>query len=85
MKKNLIIGCLSIFSLSALSFGFYQKNQAKKFEAIAIENEKIAREATIVAESQRDIAQHQMMIAEINRVEAQKQFERAEAELKKRK
>jgi hypothetical protein len=49
MKKNLIIGLLTIISLSSMTYGYFQKAWADEQEALAIENSKIAREAEIKA------------------------------------
>ena len=57
MKKNIIIALLSMLLVLSIAFGFYQKTEAGKFEALAIENEKMAREAAINAEKQMMLAQ----------------------------
>jgi hypothetical protein len=85
MKKNIIIGLLTIVSLLSLAYGYFQKDRADEQEAIAIENAKIAREATIQAEKQMEMAQRQRIIAESSMLEAVRQRQIAEEELKKRK
>jgi len=63
MKKNLIIGLLTIVSLSSMTYGYFQKERADEQEALAIENAKIAREAEIKAEQSQKEAQIQRDIA----------------------
>lgn len=63
MKKNLIIGLLTIVSLSSMTYGYFQKERADEQEALAIENAKIAREAEIRADQNRKEAEMQRMIA----------------------
>jgi Tfp pilus assembly protein PilO len=57
MKKNIIIALLSVLLILSIVFGYYQKTEADKFEAQAIENEKMAREAAVNAEKQMMLAQ----------------------------
>ena len=85
MKKNLIIGLLSLITTLSLSFGFYQKNRADDSELRADENERLAREMMIKAEEQYKQTEQQRRIAEINMVEAIRQREIAEQEIQKRK
>lgn len=63
MKKNLIIGLLTIVSLLSLTYGYFQKERADKQEALAIENGKIAREAEIRAEQSQKEAEMQRRLA----------------------
>ena len=72
MKKNLIIGLLTIVSLLSLTYGYLQKKEADKQKALAIENAKIAREAEIRAEQSQKEAEEQRMIALINEAKAMK-------------
>ena len=72
MKKNLIIGLLTIVSLLSLTYGYLQKQEADKQKALAIENAKIAREAEIRAEQSQKEAEEQRMIALINEAKAMK-------------
>jgi Tfp pilus assembly protein PilO len=75
MKKNLIIGLLTIVSLVSLTYGYFQKERADEQEALAIEQSKIAREAVIKAEQSQKEAQMQRQIAEINAFRAMAQLE----------
>lgn len=63
MKKNLIIGFLTILTILSLSFGYYQKERADAQEALAIKNTKLA--------------EHALETAQRNREEAPKQLDRA--------
>lgn len=56
MKKNLIIGLLTVVSLLSLSYGYFQKQRADEQEALAIANAKIAEEQRILAEQSREEA-----------------------------
>lgn len=80
MKKNLLIGLLIVVSLASLAFGFFQKVEAKRQQAIAEANAEIAREAVKEAEKQRDIATMEHAKAVMARTEAAKQKELAEQE-----
>lgn len=71
MKKNLIIALLAVVSVLSLAYGFYQKQEADKFELMAQENERQAIEM-------RSLAEQQQMIAESNMVEAMRQRQIAE-------
>ena len=73
MKKNLIIGLLTIVSLLSLTYGYLQKQEADKQKALAIENAKIAREAEIKAEQSQKEAQIQRDIAVMNAHRAMEQ------------
>jgi hypothetical protein len=79
MKKNLIIGLLTIVSLSSMTYGYFQKERADEQEALAIENAKIAREAEIKAEQSQKEAERQRDIAVMN---AQRAMEQAEMSMK---
>ena len=64
MNKNIIIALLTVLLILSVVFGLYQKTEAGKFEALAIENEKIAREVIINAERQMKLAEgHAQMAA----------------------
>jgi hypothetical protein len=63
MKKNLIIGLLTIVSLLSLTYGYFQKQRADIQEALAAENAKIAKEQQIMAEQSRKEAEIQRMMA----------------------
>ncbi len=69
MRKNLIIGLLTIVSLLSMTYGYFQKERADEQEALAIEQSKIAREAVIKAEQSQKEAQMQqaMAVAEAHR------------------
>ncbi len=73
MKKNLIIGPLTIVSLSSMTYGYFQKERADEQEALAIENAKIAREAEIRADQSRKEAEMQRMLAIANEQRAMEQ------------
>ncbi len=77
MKKNLIIGLLTIVSLVSLTYGYFQKERADEQEALAIEQSKIASEAVIKAEQSQKEAQMQRQIAEVNAIRAIQQEELA--------
>ncbi len=78
MKKNLIIALLAVVSVLSLAYGFYQKQEADKFELMAQENERQAIEMRSLAEQQLKLAKQQQMIAESNMVEAMRQRQIAE-------
>jgi Tfp pilus assembly protein PilO len=84
MKKNVIIALLAVVSVLSLSYGFYQKQEADKFELMAQENERVASEMRTVAEHQQKLAEQQRMIAEVNMVEAIRQRQIAEERLNKK-
>jgi hypothetical protein len=65
MKKNLIIGLLTIVTVLSLAYGYYQKDRADENELRANENERLAREMMIKAEEQQKLAEQQRRIAEI--------------------
>lgn len=85
MKKNLIIGLLTLVTVLSIAYGYYQSDRADENEVRANENERLAREMMIKAEEQQKIAEQQRRIAEINMMEAIRQKEIAETELQKRK
>lgn len=62
MTKNIIIALLCVFLILSIAFGLFQKTEARRFEALAIENEKIAREAAIDAEKQMRLAQDRLQV-----------------------
>jgi len=70
MKKNVIIGLLTIVSLLSLTYGYFQKIRADVQEAIA-------REALIRAEQSQKEAEMQRAIAELNAHKAMEQAEMA--------
>ena len=87
MKKNIIIGLLTIISLLSLTYGYYQKERADKQGALNIEQSHIAREALIRAEQSQKEAEMQRRIAEENAIRAMEQAEmatKATAEAKKK-
>ncbi len=57
MKKNVIIALLAVVSVLSLSYGFYQKQEADKFEQMAQENERLAIEMRMEAEQQKSLAE----------------------------
>ena len=73
MKKNLIIGLLTIVSLLSLTYGYFQKQRADEQEVLATENAKIAREAEIRAQQSQKEAEMQRMIAISNEHRAMEQ------------
>ena len=83
MNKNIIIALLTVLLILSIAFGFYQKTEAGKFEALAIENGKIAREAAINAENQMELAQQQRVIAMMEANQAREQLISALAQLEK--
>jgi len=87
MKKNIIIGLLTIISLLSLTYGYYQKERADKQEALNIEQSQIAREALIRAEQSQKEAEMQRQIAIMETHRAMEQVEmarKAETEGKKK-
>ncbi len=85
MKKNLIIGLLTLVTVLSMAYGYYQKDRADENELRANENERLAREMMIKTEEQQKLAEQQRRIAEISMAEAMRQREIAETELQKRK
>jgi uncharacterized protein YxeA len=81
MNKNIIIALLTVLLILSVAFGFYQKTEAGKFEALAKENEKMAREVTINAEKQMKLAEEHARMA----ATALSQLQVALEELKKNK
>lgn len=77
MKKNLIIGLLTIVSLSSMTYGYFQKQRADEQEALAIENVQIAREAEIRADQSRKEAEMQRRLAIVNEQRAMEQTAKA--------
>jgi hypothetical protein len=78
-------------SVLSLSFGFYQKREADKFEQMAQESEQKAIEMQTIVEQAQDMVTHQRMlaeeqrlIAEANLVEAIRQKQLSEAKLSKK-
>jgi Tfp pilus assembly protein PilO len=91
MKKNLVIALLAVISVLSLSYAFYQKREADKFEQMALESEQKAIEMQTIVEQARDMANHQRMlaeeqrlIAEANLVEAIRQKQLSEAKQSKK-
>lgn len=85
MKKNLIIGLLVIVSLLSLSYGFVQKRRADEQEAIAVLQEKIAKEATIRAQLSQMEAERQREMALANERRAMEQTAIAIEQTKRKK
>lgn len=84
MKKNLVIALLAVVSVLSLAYGFYQKQEADKFELMAQENERQAIEMRSLAEQQLKLAKQQQMIAESNMVETIRQRQIAEERSRKK-
>jgi hypothetical protein len=75
MKKNLIIGLLTIVSFSSMTYAYFQKEIADEQEALAIENAEKAREAEM---------QRRISITEAHRAMQQAEMEmKAATEAKK--
>ena len=85
MKKNIIIAILALTTIMSTVYAFYQQTEAKKMEALAKENERMAAKHADLARQQMILADEQRMIAIRNMEEAHKQRALAEAALKKRK
>ena len=85
MKKNIIIAILALTTIMSTVYAFYQQTEAKKMEALAKENERMAAKQADLARQQMILADEQRMIAIRNMEEAHKQRALAEAALKKRK
>lgn len=71
--KNIIIGLLTLISISSISFGLYQKNVKDKYEVRVIEQDKMIKEITKIADEQRQIAEQNAIIAAKNAEEAKRQ------------
>ena len=84
MKKNLVITLLAVVSVLSLSYGFYQKQEADKFEQVAKENERFAIATRMEAEHQKRLAEQQRDIAERAYIEAERQRQIAEERLSKK-
>ena len=85
MKKNIIIAVLTVTTILSTVYAFSQRAEAKKQEALAVENEKMAMVQAENAHKQMKLAEAQTMMAMQNMMEAVKQKELAEVALKKRK
>lgn len=85
MKKNIIIAFLAITTILSTVYAFYQKGEAEKQGALAIQNERLAREMAIKAEQQMKMAEAQMHIAQLNAMEAREQAQIAREAQKKKK
>ena len=73
MKKNILIGILSICFMTSLGYGVIQQSEAQnqrkradEMEKKAIAMERLAREAQMLAEAERAIAQNALRVAEQN-------------------
>lgn len=76
MKKNLVIIGLALSTLAALAFGFYQKQQADKLEALGIENEQKARDILLRAQEAEVNAMHMRELERLHAVQLQKAYDR---------
>ena len=85
MKKNFIIGLLTLVTVLSIAYGYYQKNRADENELRANENERLAREMMIKAEDHLKRAEQQRRIAEMKMMEAMRQLEIAQIDQQKRK
>jgi hypothetical protein len=85
MKKNFIIGLLTLVTVLSIAYGYYQKNRADENELRANENERLAREMMIKAEDHLKRAEQQRRIAEMKMMEAMRQREIAQIDQQKRK
>jgi len=85
MKKNIIIVILAITSALSIIYGQYQKDEALKYEAAAIANQKRGEEMAMLAEQERNRAEAQLKIAMERAHEAMMQAELALAASKKHK
>lgn len=77
MIKNLLIGLLTVVSLTSMTYGYLQKARADEQEAIALENMKIAREAESKAEQMQKEAAVQKQIALVHVHQVMEQAELA--------
>ena len=75
MKKNLIIGILSVVSVLSMGFAYYQRTIARRCEIIAVESVRRAEEMNRVAREARIMAEQQRAMAEMNAMEANKQMQ----------
>ncbi len=82
MKKNVIIAILAITTILSTVYAFYEKTEAEKQQALAVENEKLAREMSIKAEEQMKLAEQQLRRTEVSMMEALKQTQIANEALK---
>ncbi len=81
MNKNIIIALLTVLLILSVAFGFYQKTETGKFEALAMENEKMARGGGVInAEKQMKLAEQQALLG----VMALEKLQVALQELKKK-
>jgi Tfp pilus assembly protein PilO len=78
MKKNLIIGLLTIVSLLSISYSYFQKERADENELLANENERLAKEMRIKSEDQTKFMEQQMRQIEMMIKELTIQKERNE-------
>jgi hypothetical protein len=85
MKKNLIIGPLTIISLLSLTYGYFQKQRADEQEALALENARIARKQQIMVEQSKEEAERQRMMALANEQRAMEQAAMAQKALEEAK
>lgn len=83
MKKNILIGVLSVITVASLIFSFYQQSLAEVSRMKAIENEVLAKELSLQAVTAQHMAEEQRRMAEVNAMEAVRQEQLAQEELRK--
>lgn len=74
-EKNLVIIGLALSTLAALAFGFYQKQQADKLEALGIENEQKARDILLRAQEAEVNAMRMRELERLHAVQLQKAYD----------
>lgn len=85
MVKNIVIAILAILTLTSFTFAYYQKDQAERALAVAEANERRAIEMERKALINAQMAQEQQRRAEAIFMEADRQRQLLETELKKNK
>jgi hypothetical protein len=83
MKKNILIGVLSLTTVASVVFAFYQQSLAVASRMKAIENEVLAKELSLQAVTAQRMAEDQRKMAEANAMEAVRQQQLAQEELRK--
>ena len=81
MKKNIIIGILTIVSIASLVYGYTQHQRVKEFQVLATQNANLAkqyaeqaRHAMEEAEQQRKMAEEHLAIAEMQRMKSEEKL-----------